>query len=71
MIENTIYYQYNQYNQYNQTKATQYISTKTCGCKTLYFYPMCTKQDLKHGGCIESCSCFKYKIIVDKCIKHK
>lgn len=44
--------------------------TQLCGCITRYIYPDCTKQDLIHGGCIESCACQKYKVIVEDCNKH-
>lgn len=51
--------------------VTVRIVTEKCGCTARYIYPDCDKQDLVHGGCIESCACFKYKIITNKCDSHK
>lgn len=50
--------------------VTEYTSRHKCGCVTHYMYPNCTKQDFVHGGCIESCACWKYKIVEKKCEKH-
>jgi hypothetical protein len=43
----------------------------TCGCKITYYYPHCTKQDTKNGGCYESCACQKYIKYELSCENHK
>lgn len=57
-------------NELPKKPITVYTVTKQCGCNTRYVYPHCTKQDLIHGGCVESCACQKYKVIVEDCNKH-
>jgi hypothetical protein len=43
-----------------------------CGCVKIYEYPNCTKQDLIHGGCVESCACFKcIDSYIQQCDIHK
>lgn len=49
---------------------TEHTVEKSCGCNVRYIYPDCTKQDLVHGGCIESCACWKYKVIMEDCNNH-
>lgn len=62
---------HNAIKQLSTNHVTVHNAIKQCGCETCYIYPNCNKQDLVHGGCIESCSCFKYKIVLNKCDLHK
>jgi hypothetical protein len=55
----------------NDSQQTIVCKTCYCGCKFVYYYPHCTKQDTKHGGCYESCACQKCKKIEHICETHK
>ncbi len=54
-----------------QSNVTSLKKCFDCGCVKIYEYPNCTKQDLVHGGCTESCACFKYvNTYIHKCDVH-